>query len=119
MEKIIYGIIAIVGILVSYVFGRRNSNDRGTTVEQVRDTLDGAEQRLDASDKRTVDNIERVDNIETGLKQSVDRVDSVEEKLGNNTERLERSKERNIEIQDIVRELRQRAKNKTDGNDSD
>ena len=118
MEKIIYLVAVSIGFLLAYIFKRFRPNDAGTTVEQVRDTLDGAEQRLDASDKRTTSSIERSDDIKKRIDDSIKRVGTAGGRIESNTDRLETIKERNIEIEDIVRELRKRAENKTDGNDS-
>lgn len=114
MEKIMYVVAGLVGFLLAYIYRRFRPNDGRTTVESVRDSLDGAESGLDRSVERTTSAIERSDDITERVDNSIERVDRIKDGLDDSTKRLERSKERNIEIEEIVRELRERAKSKTD-----
>ena len=113
-----YVVAGLIGFLLAYIYRRFKPNDRRTTVESVRDSVDRTEQRLDASDKRTTSAIERSDDIKERVDNSIKQVDRIKDGLDDSTKRLERSKERNIEIEEIVRELRERAKTKTDRYDN-
>ena len=125
MEEIIIGIVSVIVVVLSYIFGRSRGHDGGEALDRVDDAIRRTDSKLSDAREDTEGIIkqsesigERLDSLSEGVESGQQRVGAIKEGLASASERLDGDNERNDRIKDLVSELQKRSVSKNDKDDN-
>ncbi len=119
MEKIIYIVVSIVGVIVAYLFGHKsNSNDGRGTLDGVNESIGRTVSGLDNVSEHAEELNDTVGELGTEISDVGDEIHGITDAVGESTDRIETVAERNERIKDLVSELRRRAESRENKDDS-